>query len=543
MQQRFTPEEEAVLRPFFSNMDKDIFVIKNLPEVVKGSLFSRYSRTSKSLRRVLLDEFIKKPEMGFSQIVGSTNTTDQSAAIKKAEEFYDRVLVDFGDDSVAELGGAHVACENVSIVATKVIEDSRIGLSPLEKSTRYVFFDQKEDGSYKFYKEPTIMASEFADTYIETMNLLFDTYAKTIEPVKKFVIGRFPRTESVSDRAYEAAVRAKACDLIRGLLPAGTLTNLGLYGNGRAFEYLLLKMKANPMAEMKNISDSMKNELGTVIPSFVKRVSGSHGSDYVNYLSSSHGDVEAIASNLKEIAKNDKTVTLVDYDRDAEVKIIAAILYPHLGVSETRIRETVSKMGADERKRIIEAYVSQRANRRHRPGRAFENTYYKFDILGNYGMYRDLHRHRILTQVRQLLTTNNGYDMPAEISEAGLGTEYADAMDAAKSAFGAIAVKYPNEAQYVVPLAYRIRWYFMMNLREVYHLCELRSGRQGHPDYRAVAQNMFEEVRKVHPNLTSFANFVDTASYGLERLEAEKKIDKKLEDIDKRYGKNKEKGN
>ncbi len=537
---QFTKDEESVLRQYFSNMDKDTFVIKNLPEVVKGSLFSRYSRTSKSLRQVLLDEFIKKPEMGFGQIVGDPNTTNQSAAIKKAEEFYDRVLVEFGDDSVAELGGAHVACENVSIVATKFIEDSRIGLSPLEKSTRYVFFDQKEGGSYRFYKEPTIMASKFEDVYTETMNMLFDTYAKMIEPVKKFAMERFPRTDGVSDRAYEATIRAKACDLIRGILPAGTLTNLGLYGNGRAFEYLLLKMNASPLAEMRNLSESMKNELGTVIPSFVKRVSGSHGNDYVNYLGRSYADVERAASELKETAVNEKDVTLVDYDRDAEIKIISAILYPHTGMTEARIREIVSKMDDNGRKNIVEAYVSQRINRRHRPGRAFENAYYKFDILGNFGMYRDLHRHRILTQARQLLTTNNGYDMPAEIGEAGLERDYSDAMGAAKSAFDRIAAKHPHEAQYVVPLAYRIRWYFLMNLREVYHLCELRSGRQGHPDYRAVAQKMFEEVKKVHPNLTSFPNFVDNASYGLERLDAEKKIDKKLEDIDKKYGKNKE---
>src|SRR3989338_9071598 len=162
MQQEFTAEEKRLISPFFSNMDKDIFIIKNLPDVVKGALFSRYSRTGKSLRRVLLDEFIKKPEMGFNDIVGTTASVGQADAIRKAEEFYDRVLVDYGDDSVAELGGAHIACENLSMIATKVLEDSRIGLSPLEKSTRYVFFDQKDGDSYKFYREPVIMGSNFA---------------------------------------------------------------------------------------------------------------------------------------------------------------------------------------------------------------------------------------------------------------------------------------------------------------------------------------------------------------------------------------------
>ncbi|MBI4177182.1 MAG: FAD-dependent thymidylate synthase [Candidatus Aenigmarchaeota archaeon] len=531
----FTEDEKNVLRPFFSNMDKDIFVIKNLPEVVKGALFSRYSRTTKSVRRVLLEEFIKKPEMGFSQIVGSVEASNQANAIKKAEEFYDRVLVDYGDDSVAELGGAHIACENVSIIATKIMEDARIGLSPLEKSTRYVFFDQKENGGYKFYKEPVLATSQFADEYEQIMSLLFDTYARMVEPVKKFMVERFPKTDDVSDRAYQSTIRAKACDTIRGLLPAGTLTNMGIYGNGRAFEYLLIKMRANPLTEMRNAADSMKNELGTVIPSFVKRVSDKHGDAYRNYISKSLEDTKRFASGFSQSADGQKAVQLVDYDNEAEIKIISAILYPHTHLPESRIRELVASLGADERQRILKAYVSERANRRHRPGRAFENAYYKFDIVGNYGMFRDLHRHRMLTQERQSLTTNHGYDMAKELAAAGLESGFKDAMEAAKNAFGRIAAKFPAEAQYVVPLAYRVRWYFLMNLREVYHLCELRSVRQGHPDYRLVAQKMFEEVKKVHPNLAAFANFLDTNTYDLERLEAEKRIDRKIEDIGKKY--------
>ncbi len=539
MQQEFTAEEAQLISQFFSNMDKDIFVIKNLPDVVKGALFSRYSRTTKSLRRVLLDEFIKKPEMGFNDIVGTTASAGQADAIRAAEEFYDRVLVDYGDDSVAELGGAHIACENVSMIATKVLEDSRIGLSPLEKSTRYVFFDQKDGDSYKFYKEPVIMGSNFADTYLDTMNLLFNTYSKMIEPVKKFVIGQFPKADDVSDRAYQATIRAKACDLIRGLLPAATLTNLGIYGNGRAFEYLLFKMNAHPLAEMRNIAGSMKNELGSVIPSFVKRVSESHGEAFVAYLRNSREGVLKTAYRFNAIESSQKAVTLTDYDKDAELKIVSAILYPHSNLPEERIRAIVAGMNEEERNKILRAYASHRSNRRHRPGRAFENAYYKFDIVGNFGMFRDLHRHRMLTQERQSLTTHHGFDMPKGIGECGLDGDFKDAMLAAKSAFEQISKKFPAEAQYAVPLAYRMRWYFTLNLREVYHLCELRSVRQGHPDYRLVAQKMFEEVKKVHPNLAGFAKFLDTNSYGLERLEAEKKIDRKTEDVSKKYGKNK----
>src|SRR3989338_2673623 len=240
----FTSEDEAVLSRFCSNLDTPVFVLLNLPEVVKGALFSRYSRSSKSLRRVLLDEFINRPEMGFSEIVGeaSRSGSAQAVAIKKAEEFYDRVLVGYGDDSVAELAGAHVAIEDVTNIATKIIEDSRIGLSPLEKSTRYVYFDQKRDGKWPYYEDPTIMQGEFAALYRETCDFLFETYANLIPKVSKYITDLYPKDESTSDRAYSSSIRAKTCDLLRGLLPASTIKNMGLFGDGRAYEYLLTKM-------------------------------------------------------------------------------------------------------------------------------------------------------------------------------------------------------------------------------------------------------------------------------------------------------------
>src|SRR3989344_394055 len=231
----FTEEEKKILQQFMTNLDKPIFALVNLPEVVKGALFSRYSRSTKSLRRVLLDEFIMKPEMGFKEIVGSqiAKGEEQIVAVKKAEEFYDRVLVGYGDDSVAELGGANLACEQISQIAAKVIEAPRIGISPLEKSTRYVWFNQKINSKYQYVIEPTLMNSRFADLYIDTCDLLFDTYSSLIEPMTKFVMERFPKEESVTDRAYNSAVRAKACDILRVFLPASTMTNVGLYGNGR----------------------------------------------------------------------------------------------------------------------------------------------------------------------------------------------------------------------------------------------------------------------------------------------------------------------
>ena len=283
----FAQEEIEVLRPFFTNLDMPVFGLVNLPEVVKGALFSRYSRSTKSLRRVLLDEFIMKPEMGFKEIVGfqTAKGEEQVIAVKKAEEFYDRVLVGYGDDSVAELGGASIACEQISQIAAKVIEAPRIGLSPLEKSTRYVWFNQKINGDYQYVKEITLMNSRFTDLYIETCDLLFDNYSNLIEPMIKFVMERFPKEDGVSDRAYNSSVRAKACDVLRVFLPASTKTNVGLYGNGRAFEYLLVKMNAHPLREINQLADSMHEELSKAIPSFVKRANDSYGKGTQQYLS------------------------------------------------------------------------------------------------------------------------------------------------------------------------------------------------------------------------------------------------------------------
>ncbi|MDD5337681.1 MAG: FAD-dependent thymidylate synthase [Candidatus ainarchaeum sp.] len=538
----FTLEEQKVLSRFVTNTDRDIFALFNLPEVVKGALFSRYSRSSKSLRRVLLDEFLLNKEQGFAQITEHQQERGASGlvATQKAEEFYERVLVGYGDDSVAELAGAHVAMENISNIATKFIEDSRIGLSPLEKSTRYVYFDQKDmEGRYRFCREPGIMNSEFSESYEKTCNLLFDTYASLIPKVSKFFMERFPKTQELSDRAYSATIRAKTCDILRGLLPASTLTNMGAFGNGRGFEYLLTKMYASDLAEIRNIASALHSELRLVIPAFVKRTDDKYGKQHIAYISNTDS---AVAGMVSELVKNEKNnfetaVGLADYDSDAELKVLAAMIHSNSQLSMKRAREIAKSLPKDKAQSLLSAYIGERQNRRHKPYRAFENTYYTFDICANFGAYRDIHRHRVLTQQRQLLNTSLGYDMPKELAEAGYENEFKNAMEAAENAYERIAKKMPGQAQYVVPLAYRLRWYMKMNLREAYHFCELRSVQQGHPDYRKIAQEMYMKIKEVHPSLASGMKFVDMNSYALERLDSEKRIDKKLEEIDKKYAK------
>lgn len=532
-----TAEERRLLEPYFTNLDDNVFALINLPEVVKGALFSRYSRSRKGLRRLFIDEFLKRPELGIKELLEQRveGGLRLEQAVKRAEEFYERVLIGFGDDSVAELGGAHLAVEGVSNVATKFIEATRIGISPLEKSTRYVLFDEKVDGQYLYYREPRIMASKHADLYIEVMDHLFETYSRLIEPMMKFVEERVPREEGVSDRAYRSAVRAKACDVLRHLLPAGTLTNLGLYGNGRAFEYLLIKMYAHPLQEIRELASKMERELAKVIPAFIRRASAEYGRKYQEYLRQVNRSLRDWARRLPiRVDETPAGVRLVDYDPDAEVKVLAATLFPYTEGTLEGLRAWVASLSAPEREQLLEAYLAPRANRRHKPGRALENIYYTFEIVGNLGIFRDLQRHRILTQEHQPFTPHLGYDIPPEIVEAGYEADYRECMRRAREAYEAIAREYPLEAQYVVPFAYRVRWYFTLNLRELYHLVELRTTPQGHPAYRRIAQAMYAEVQRVHPTLTRYMKFVDLKEYPLGRLDAEKRQDEKLREINRK---------
>jgi thymidylate synthase ThyX len=530
----FTDEEAQILTPFVTNLDKNVFGLINLPEVIKGALFSRYSRSEKSLRRILLKEFIQAPEASFSEIAGEIKATEnQLIATQKAEDFYNRVLIGYGDDSVAELGGAHLACEGISNIAAKILEDARLGISPLEKSTRYVVFNQKVNGQYLYCREPAIMNSKYKELYEETLNHLFDTYSNLIEQLLPWVQAQSPKDENTSTRAYHSATKAKTLDILRGLLPMATLTNVGLFGNGRSFEYLLVKLASSSHQEIQELGQKMQSELDQMIPSFVKRAKTERGQEYAHYLQQNRENTAILAEKyLSKIpSQTTETVALVDYDQDGELKVITAILYPQSNLTFNQVQDIVKTLSSSEKIEIINQYVGNRKVRFHRPSRAFEETYYTFDLLADIGAYRDLHRHRVLTQERQIYTVKHGYIIPAEIEKAGLKESYCQALEKAAQTYEIIAQDLPEAAQYVVPFAYKIRWRIKLNLREVYHLVELRSARQGHPSYRFVAQEMYHQIKEIHPNLVAGMSFVDLNDYHLERLAAEQKIDAKLNQL------------
>ncbi len=536
----FSIKEKKILSKHFSNTDGDVFAIITPKQVDRGALMSRYSRTNKSMRRIFLDEFLKNKTRG--------------------EEFYNRVLLEYGDDSVAELGEAQIAIEGLSNIAVKKIEDRRIGLSYLEKSSRYVAWNKKEKGKYRFYRDSEIMKSRFADMYEETCNFSFDVYSKNIEPMVNYVREKYPIEKysfkdstdgkeklfsklkndgdiKSANMIYKGSTKAKALDILRGLLPASTLTNVGITGNGRAFEYLLTVLGSSELKEEQDLASKIKKELDTTIKSFVRRADDKYGKAFQNYLKDIKNKSKSIT--LKEIKSKPRTgviTNLVDYELEkiAMDKIITSIFYEQSpSTSYQNILKQVKRISKEKKIKIINEFVKLRTNRRHKPSRAFENIYYTFDLCNNFGMFRDFHRHRALTLERQLLTTDHGYNIPNEIKILGIEKDFKDSMNKTKETFDKIRKKHPEQGQYVVNFAYNYPYFMKFNLREACHLIELRTVPQGHVDYRKVAQQMFKQINKVHPNLSKIMKFVDLKEYDLERFESEKRIEAKRKKLKK----------
>ncbi|MBN4067353.1 FAD-dependent thymidylate synthase [Simkania negevensis] len=526
--EEFTEDQEKVLSRYVTNTTGSIFVLRNLPEVIKGALFSRYSRSSLGLRSLLLKDFILNEETGFDVIVGEQSSSEeQLLAIKKAQNFYDRILDGYGDDSIGELGGAHLAVENISMLAAKFIEDCRIGGSPLEKSTRYIYFDQKIKGEYLYYREPILMTSAYRDLYLATCNMLFETYSKLIPPLTEKFEQAYPKTEEISKVAYTASIRAKVLDCLRGLLPAGTLTNMGVFGNGRFFEGLIRKLHCANLAELQEIGCDAFTELSKTIPSFVRRASSSHKNQitYAQFHETMDTQLHLIA------AKHDKVscghthpgVRLVDYDAGSVAKVAAGLLFAETNYGLEELQQYCRRLSHEEIAKIFDAASSARESRRDKSPRALEHGQFTFEIVTDFGIYRDLQRHRILTQQRQILGCKYGYSLPEEIKGTELGKEYCHALEEAKKRHDTMATEFPEEAQYVVPMAYNVRWYFHVNLRSLQWLCELRSTPAGHPQYRLVAQEMARQAIEACPLFECFLKFVNFEGHSLGRLEQEQK--------------------
>jgi thymidylate synthase ThyX len=505
-----------------------VFALTNLPETVKGALFARYSRSAKSVRRLFLDEFIG--QLGDQRDAAAEV---RGVGTERADKLYARVLSEYGDDSVAQLGGAHIACEGVSNVLTKVLEWGRL-MAYLEQSTRYVPYTDRPNGRWKYHLPAEIEELPLRAEFVRTLDLAFETYARWIPAMEEHFRAKHPKAAADSDAVYRSVIRAKALDTLRGLLPAATTSNVGLFGTGQAFEALLLRMFAHPLREVRDCAQQMLTELRHVIPAFLARLDQpTRGGRWIEYLAETRRGFSAAAERFIDTdAEPRDEVTLTDFDPDGEEKVVAAALYSVSTLPDDQLRAIARGMSRDDRAALLAAYTGNRANRRHKPGRAFERTSYRFDVLADYGAFRDLQRHRLLTLEWQPLGVRHGYVEPAAIEDAGALADWRAVMEQSADLYERlVAAGLRDAAPYAVVMAYRVRFYMEMNAREAMHVIELRTSLQGHPSYRRVCQLMHRAIAEQagHRAIAGAMQFADHSAVELERLQAERNMEKKRE--------------
>jgi thymidylate synthase ThyX len=514
----FTDAERVRLAPHVTNLDRPVFALVNLPETVKGALFARYSRYQGTLRRLFLDEFAESAPQGHVW---------EGAEGRRAAELYERIFLGYGDDSVAQLGGAHVAVEWVSNVLTKVLQRPRLA-AYLEQSTRYIPYDTPmPGGGYRYYRDP-----ELGSHYEHAMDAVFDAYSTALPRVAAWVESEFPGDDSPARRR---AIQAKALDLLRGLLPAASLSHMGIYASGQTYEQLILHLLAHPLPEARRNGQLILEAVQAVMPSFVTRVERpDRGGEWIAYLEGRERAADRWVRRLgldresEPDARPSVRLLHVDGDEDA---LLAALLFEAAGVGEEETRIRLAALSGAERTELLSDLVGVRANRRHRPGRGFEALRYRFEIVSDYGAFRDLQRHRMLTVQWQRLTPHLGAGVPDEVQAAGCGDLYRHALDASRTEWERLVGEgREREALYALSLGYRIRYVLDLNAREAMQLIELRSGREGHPSYRAVAHEMHRLIAQVHPAVAGAMTHVDTeAEPRLERILSEMRTQAKID--------------
>lgn len=545
----YTDEERERLAPFFTNLDTSVYIPLIISPELIGALCSRTSRAVEDLRKIYLREFLDpflhpvrdekeseeewKTKQKFSESLAQFIFFLRSHSLldifsnPRARSFYVRWLAQYGDDSIAQMAGLHLVFTGISQVAIKHLEDQRIGLAPLEKSTRYVDYSKKINGQFAYYRDPTFADTGYMDEYVRAMDGLFETYVDLVPKLVSWLSQKF-RDEKRS------VIEKKAFDTLRGLLPTSTLSQVAFFGNGQAFEYLITRCARHPLGEIRWVAERSYEELFQVVPSFVRRIKDEERKEatesYQKYLAGKGDRVTPFLPESKTPPSDVSTVQLVEYDPHGEEKVMTGILYA--ATKNTRswqeLYETALHMSVDQKRSVLDAYCAGRRARWQKVGRAFENAYVRFDITMNIGAWRDLHRHRMHTQQRQMFSCNHGFDIPPELFESGLDKEFSDAIRRVEVLYGKIAAKNISCAQYCVTFAHRIRFMQWQNLRECFWEMELRTIPEGHPDYRHIEQQKFALLKQVYPLITEHM-LVNIGEYDFARRGQEEKIQKKLE--------------
>lgn len=513
-----TPAGKRWLQTAVTNVEGNVYAaLPKLDGVTAAAAMARLSRRGDDMRITILDEFAGQAE--------------------KDAQLLNRVITAYGDDSVQQLVGQHLIVENASNLLTKKLERGRLA-SYLEQSTRYIYFDQKDEkGRYRYYV-PTELKGKLRATYIETMDQLFDLYSKMVNALTEHIRSASDTPKAEQDGAWRSATKAQACDAIRPVLPVATKSTVGIYASGQALEMLIMRLMSDDLPEARTVGKQILEESRKVISVFLERADKpERGGALMAYRANTYHAVQELAQRYLPAEHTDRTdaVRLVDYTPRNELSIVPDMLYEHSDLPLAELEKIVADWPYQQKVEVFKAYVGERLNRRHRPGRALEKIHYSWDILCDYGIFRDLQRHRMVDDIEwQTLTPRYGYDTPPLVEQAGLSDDFERCFALSLELYSKLqAAGYPLQAQYATLLGHKMRWKITYNAREAMHLHELRTSPQGHPGYRKLVLEMHAKLAEVHPLMAEAMIFVNEGEDpALTRLAAERYTQYKLDQLD-----------
>ncbi len=515
---KITPDGKDFLRDVITNVEDDVYAFTDkLSPTTIAAAMARLSRRGDDMRITILDEFAKN--------------------LGKDEKLLQRVITAYGDDSVQQLVGEHLVVENASNLLTKKLEWGRLA-SYLEQSTRYIYFDQKDSkGRYK-YLIPKYLPKPLKQKYKTIMDDIFDNYSDMVRKLTDYVRQNSTVPEKERDIAFNGATRAQACDAIRPVLPVATKSTVGIYASGQALESLIMHLLSDELPEARQTGESMLKESRKVIPTFLERADKpERGGATIAYRANTYKNMQEIANSQlnSNLGNVDEDVQLVDFWPRNELDLLPHMLYEHSTTSLKDIKKQLIDWSYDQKTEAFSAYMGERLNRRHRPGRALEIAHYSWDLICDYGIFRDLQRHRMVDSLEwQQLTPRYGFDIPELVEQAGLSEQFEYCFDKSAELYSIMQSEGFNlEAQYATLLGHRMRWKITYNAREAFHLHELRTSPQGHPGYRKLVKQMHDKLAEVHPMMAQCMKFVNKGEdEELTRLAAERATQYKLQQID-----------
>lgn len=506
------------LKDIVTNTEAPVYAFSEAtsPQTIAAAM-ARLSRRGDDMRITLLDEFVD--------------------AAGKDEKLLQRVITAYGDDSVQQLTGMHVVVEEASNLLTKKLEWGRLA-SYLEQSTRYIYFDQKDaNGTYR-YHVPEHFDAKTKHAYVAIMDKIFDTYSRLVRELTDYVRANSDVPKDEQDMAWRGATRAQACDAMRPILPVATTSTVGIFASAQAMESLIMHLQSDTLPEAQKTGDAILKEVRKVAPVFFERADKpERGGAFVAYRAETAQRVKTLADSYLPDVHSAETqpVTLVNVWPRNELDAVADMLYEHSAWPLEDITTEVNGWSYDQKIEVFNAYMGERLNRRHRPGRALEKIHYSWDLMCDYGIFRDLQRHRMVDDLEwQELTPRYGYEVPALVEEAGLSDDFEACFDASLKLYSILqGAGYTTEAQYATLLGHRMRWKVTFNAREAFQMLELRSSPQGHPGYRKLAHQMYEKIAEVHPELAAAMKFINQdEDPQLTRLAAERYTQFKLNKLD-----------